>query len=86
VHRRPHAHVHLTEVDEDHHQGDGVWRQMMKLETVVLQQCEKEGGHREHEPGQGVGVEENNFVGQQASEQNGSTSYPNLVLLCLPSK
>jgi hypothetical protein len=59
---------------------------MMKLETVVLQQREKEGGHREHKPGQGIGVEENNFAEQQASERNGSVSYPNLVLLCLPSK
>jgi hypothetical protein len=34
----------------------------MKMETVVLQQCEKEGGRREHEPGHCVGGEEDNIT------------------------
>jgi hypothetical protein len=43
-HRWPHPHVHLTEVDEDGHQSDGVGREMLQLEPVVLQQREEEGG------------------------------------------
>jgi hypothetical protein len=41
VHRRLHVHVHLAEVDEDHHQDDGMQRQMIKLETIGLQQHEE---------------------------------------------
>jgi hypothetical protein len=59
---------------------------MMKLETIVLQQREEEGGHREREPGQGVGGEQNNFTRVQASEWNGSALNPPFVLRRLPSK
>jgi hypothetical protein len=31
-------------VDEDGHQSDGVGREMLQLEPVVLQQREEEGG------------------------------------------
>jgi hypothetical protein len=31
---------------------------MVKLKAIVLQQCEEEGGHREGEPSQGIGGEE----------------------------
>jgi hypothetical protein len=58
AHRRSHPHEHLTEVGEDHHQRDGVWRQVLKLKPVVLQQHEKKGGRHvstsRHEPGQGI--------------------------------
>jgi hypothetical protein len=50
--RNPHE--HLTEVDEDGHQHDGVGRKVMQLEPVILQQREEEGGQRWHQPGQGV--------------------------------
>jgi hypothetical protein len=45
AHQRPHIDEHLTEVDEDCHQCEGVQRQVLKLEIVVLQQREEEGGH-----------------------------------------
>jgi predicted polyphosphate/ATP-dependent NAD kinase len=38
------SHIHLTEVDEDGHQSDGVGREVLQLEPIVLQQCEEEGG------------------------------------------
>jgi hypothetical protein len=41
AHRWPHSHEHLTEVGDDRHQCDGVWRQVLKLKPVVLQQHEK---------------------------------------------
>jgi hypothetical protein len=40
-HRWLHPHVHLVEVDEDGHQSDGVGREMLQLEPVVLQQREE---------------------------------------------
>jgi hypothetical protein len=43
-HRWQYPHVHLAEVDEDDHQGDGVGRKMLQLEPVVLQQRKEEGG------------------------------------------
>jgi hypothetical protein len=63
THRWPHAHVHLTKVDEDRHQHEGVQHQMVKLEIIVLQQREKEGGRWECEPGQGVGGKLDDFNG-----------------------
>jgi hypothetical protein len=86
THRWSHAHVHLTKVDEDRHQHEGVQHQMVKLEIIVLQQREKEGGRWECEPGQGVGGKLDDFTGPQATKQNGSTPYHPIVLHCLPSK
>jgi hypothetical protein len=54
AHQWLHPHKHLAEVGEDHHQRDGVWRQVLKLKTIVLQQHNEEGGERRHEPDQGV--------------------------------
>jgi hypothetical protein len=34
---QPHADEHLIEVDKDHRQDEGVWRQMLKLESIKLQ-------------------------------------------------
>jgi hypothetical protein len=50
AHQRPHANEHITEVDKDRHQREGVRRQVLKLEAVVLQQREEEGGRQEREP------------------------------------
>jgi hypothetical protein len=47
AHRRLHTHAHLTD--------DGMRRRVVKLETVVLQQREEEGGHWERELGQRIG-------------------------------
>jgi hypothetical protein len=41
VHRWPHTHVHLTEVDKDRYQRDGVPRQVVDLKTVILQESMK---------------------------------------------
>jgi hypothetical protein len=57
-HRWPYPYIHLTEVDKDDHQSDGVRRKMLQLEPVVLQQCEEEGGQRRHQSHQGVRCEE----------------------------
>jgi hypothetical protein len=54
----PHTDEHLTLVDEDRHQNDGVWRQVLQLEPLELQRCEEEGGHRWHKPSRGVAGEE----------------------------
>jgi hypothetical protein len=43
VHRWPHSHKHLTEVDKDCQQCDGVRRQVLKLKPVMLQQHEEKG-------------------------------------------
>jgi hypothetical protein len=79
AHRRLHAHIHLTEVDEDCHQGNGLQCQMVELETIVLQQREKKGGCSECEPDQGTGGEENNLAESKANKQNDTTS--NLPIL-----
>jgi hypothetical protein len=47
LHQWLHPHVHLAEVDEDGHQSDGVGREVLQLEPIVLQQRE-EGGQRRH--------------------------------------
>jgi hypothetical protein len=73
AHRRSHAHVHLAEVHEDHHQHDGVRRQVLELKVVVLQKREKEGGERKHEPGQGIRCEVDKFVGLHADERSNPT-------------
>jgi hypothetical protein len=73
-------------VGEDHHQHDGVRRQVVKLEIVVLQQREEEGGHWESEPGQRIGGEEDNLTALQVGKRNGSTPYPPIVLRRLPSE
>jgi hypothetical protein len=52
MHRRPHTHVHLIEVDEDRHKHDGLRRQVMELKTVILQK--REGGEQKYEPRQGL--------------------------------
>jgi hypothetical protein len=36
MHRRSHAHKHLTEVDEDRHQCKGVRREVMELKVIPL--------------------------------------------------
>jgi hypothetical protein len=33
-----HPHEHLTEVDKDGHLEDGVWREVLELESELLQQ------------------------------------------------
>jgi hypothetical protein len=58
-HRWPHSHEHLAEVDEDGHQRDGVRRKVLQLEPIILEQREKEGGQRRHQPGQGICHKEN---------------------------
>jgi hypothetical protein len=58
LHRWPHPYVHLTKVDENGHQSDGVGREMLQLEPIVLQQREEEGGQWRHQPSQGVRHEE----------------------------
>jgi hypothetical protein len=70
VHRRSHAHIHLTEVDEDCHQRDGVRRKVMELKVTPLQQRE-EGGEWEHGPSQGVRGEEDILTGPHVTERNG---------------
>jgi hypothetical protein len=50
VHQRPHKHIHITKVDEDCHQRDGVRRQVMELKDIVLQKHEEERGKQGHEP------------------------------------
>jgi hypothetical protein len=57
-HRWPHPHEHLTEVDEDSHQCDGVGGKVLQLEPIILQQREEEGGQWQHQPSQGVHCKE----------------------------
>ena len=38
----PHPHKHLTEVDEDGHLEDGVGREVLELESELLQQQQEE--------------------------------------------
>jgi hypothetical protein len=80
------THEHFTEVGENHHQHDDVRRQVVKLEIIVLQQREEEGGHQESEPGQRVGGEEGNLTALQVGKRNGSATYPPIVLRRLPTE
>jgi hypothetical protein len=80
AHRRSDAHEHLAKVGKDCHQGDGKRRLVVELETLVLQQCEEEGGHRERKPGQRVGVEEDNLAAPQIGERNGSAPHLPIIL------
>jgi hypothetical protein len=52
-HQWLHPHEHLAEVDKDDHWCNGVGREVMQLEPIILQQHE-EGGQRRHQPSQGV--------------------------------
>jgi hypothetical protein len=53
-HRQPHPHGHLAEVDEDGHQRNGVGREVLQVEPIILQQREEEGRQRRHQPSHGV--------------------------------
>jgi hypothetical protein len=81
AHRWPHAYVHLAQMHEDLHQGDGVWRQVLQLESTRLQQRE-EGGEWEHQPGKALGGEVYELTGPQADEWGDPTS--DLVLISGP--
>jgi hypothetical protein len=52
----------------------------MELKVVRLQQREEEGEEWEYEPRQGVGGEEDEFIGPQAIEWNISTPHPPIKL------
>jgi hypothetical protein len=55
---------------EDYHQGDGVWRQVLQLEFIRLQQHEEEeGGEQEHQPDKSVGSEVHKLIRPQAGER-----------------
>jgi hypothetical protein len=85
VHRRLHAHEHLAEVGKDRNRGNGMQCQVVELKTIVVQQHEEDGGHRERELSHHVGGKEDNLIMLQVSEQNGSAPYPPIVLRRLPS-
>jgi hypothetical protein len=61
-------------------------RQLVKLETVVLQQCEEDERCQEREPDQCVGGKEDNLTTLQVGEWNGFAPYPPVILCRLPSK
>jgi hypothetical protein len=86
AHRWPHADEHLIEVDEDSHQREGVQRQVLKLEAVVLQQREEEGGRWERVPSKGIRCKEDELIGLQVGEQNGFASHPPIMFRRLPTK
>jgi hypothetical protein len=77
VHRWPHANVHLVEMHEDRHQGNGVWRQMLLLESIRLQQ--HEGGEWQYEPSKGVSREVHELTGPDVGERDDPTK--DLVLI-----
>jgi hypothetical protein len=57
---------------------------MVELKAIVLQQREEEEEERGCEPCQSIGAEEDELVGPQATEQNGSTLHPPIELSRLP--
>jgi hypothetical protein len=66
-HRWLYPHIHLTKVDEDGHQSNGVGRKMLQLEPILLQQRE-EGGQRRHQPRQGIRREEDEVPGPHVGQ------------------
>jgi hypothetical protein len=50
LHQWPHPLEHLAEVDQDGHQHNGVGREVLQLEPIILQQREEEGGQHDTSP------------------------------------
>jgi hypothetical protein len=61
-------HEHLHEVGKNRHEEDGVGGEVLKLKAELLQEQEKEGGDRRHQPAHGVRVEEDEFPRGKVAE------------------
>jgi hypothetical protein len=69
-----HPHEHLTEVDKDGHLEDGLGREVLELESELLQQQQEEQRNRQHQPAEEIGDEEHKLPGSEIAE--GSSAGP----------
>jgi hypothetical protein len=69
-----HPHEHLTKMDKDGHLGDGVGREVLELESELLQQQLEERRNRQIQPTEEVGDEEHKLPGGKITE--GSSAGP----------
>jgi hypothetical protein len=72
----PHPHEHLAEVDEDGHLEDGVGREVLELESELLQQQQEERRDRQRQPAGEVGDEEHELPGGEVTEGSGTGPDP----------
>jgi hypothetical protein len=63
-----HPHEHLTEVDKDGHLEDGVGREVLELESELLQQQQEERRNRQSQPAEEIGDEEHKLPGSEIAE------------------
>jgi hypothetical protein len=69
-----HLHEHLIEVDKDGHLEDGVGREVLELESELLQQQQEERRNRQRQPAEEIGDEEHKLPGGEITE--GSSAGP----------
>jgi hypothetical protein len=71
-----HPHEHLAEVGEDGHLEDEVGREMLKLDTELLQQQLEEGRDQQRQPAGEVGDEEHELSCGEIAEGRGAGADP----------
>jgi hypothetical protein len=69
-----HSHEHLTEMDKDGHREDGVGREVLELESELLQQQLEERRNRQRQPAEEIGDEEHKLPSSKIAE--GSSAGP----------
>jgi hypothetical protein len=74
--RKRHPHEHLTQVGKDGRLEDGVAREVLKLETELLQQQQEERRDWQRQSTRDVGGEQNKLPGGEATEGDGASADP----------
>jgi hypothetical protein len=69
-----HSHEHLAELDEDGHLEDGVGREVLELESELLQQQQEERRNWQRQPAEEIGDEEHKIPGGEITK--GSSAGP----------
>jgi hypothetical protein len=72
----PHPHEYLAEVDEDGHLEDGVGREVLELESELLQQQQEERRDRQRQPAGEVGDEEHELPSGEITKGSGAGPDP----------
>jgi hypothetical protein len=71
-----HSHEHLTEMDQNGHLEDGVGREVLELESELLQQQQEERRNRQRQPAEEIGDEEHKLPSGKITEGSSAGSDP----------
>jgi hypothetical protein len=71
-----HPHEHLAEVDEDGQLEDGVGREVLELESELLQQQQEELRNRQRQPAEEIGDEEHKLPSSEITKGSSAGSDP----------